>query len=156
MTRKKRMEGVAEEQAAIQETHSRTHLMRPLGSGLALIGGVANTCILVSWGGQWWSAASSVRYEPAIPYWNEASTLGFLITVLVLSVLGVVLALLMLKTLRLPSLLLIVVSGLATVVSLGAALLWAFLAVYLVPGSVVQFCGGVLGLLSGDPRNLGG
>lgn len=130
------------------ETPRNRHHLRLLGSGLALAGGITNVWILAPW----WAERVSTRYEPAIPFWNYTNTLGFLTTVLLLSVLGVLLALFMLKTPRLPSLLLIVVGALATIASFAAVLLWLMQAVYLVPASVVQVCGGALGLSSAAPR----
>jgi len=135
----------------MQAKRRNRHHMRLLGSAMGLAGGVANTWILVSWG-PWWSAASYVGHEPAIPFWNRANTTGFLATVLVLSVLGAVLALCMLKTAKLPSLLLIIVGGLIAIVSFAAVLLWGFRAMYLVPAGVVQVCGGALGLAGLGPE----
>ena len=133
----------------MQATRRNRHHPRLLGVGLGLVGGVANIWILA----RWWPAPSSARCEPAIPFWNYTNTLGLFTTVLVLSVLGMVLALCMLKTPRLPSLLLIVAGGLVTIVSFAAVLLWAFPSVCLAPGGVVQLCGGALGLAGLGPEH---
>ena len=107
-----------------------------------MAGSVTNTWILTSP----WPPPFPTSYEPLMPFWNQTNTLGFVATLLVLSVLGMLLSLLMLKTSRLPGILLIAVAGLAVIASAFAMLLWAFKAVYLVPAGVVQICGGALRL----------
>jgi hypothetical protein len=119
---------------------------RLLGSALGVCGGVAIIWIL----GSWWGTAevSSARYEPAIPYWGQANTSAFVIAVLVLSALGILCALFMLKAPKVLGLVLVCISGATMVVLLAALFLWGFGAVYLLPGAVAQFAGGVVGLMS--------
>jgi hypothetical protein len=77
---------------------------------------------------------------------------AFLATVVVLSCVGIVCAVLTPLLPRVLGFLLLIAAGTAIVLSVGGVFLWVFTAIYLVPGGVIQLCGGVLALMTWTPK----
>lgn len=127
-----------------QSSESR-RWMRAAAVVLGVCGGAVNLILIAS---HW----PQTRYEGVVPWMDRPQAVLFLATVLVLSCVGIVCAVLTPLLPRTSGLLLLIAAGIGVVLSVGAVFLWVFTAIYLVPGGVIQSCGGVLALMSWTPK----